>query len=179
MAVVLRRQPVSFPSLNPTSSPELQHESIFVASFNNNGSDSFIPTLNHQVGMHRRCKAFVLTEACKLTNHAILVNRHDYYPTDVRVRGTARLVDNQFVSLASFKSTMTMGSFTTDFENLLLGGELSDLVNHIIGDMIPFIVRNQQREVTAAVERIVLERVNEALAGMRLEELISRIMEFL
>lgn len=66
----------------------------------------------------------------------------------------------------------------SNFENLLLGAELSDLMNHIIGDMIPFIVRNQQREVVAAVERIVIDRVNEALEGMTREQLLNRILEF-
>lgn len=85
---------------------------------------------------------------------------------------------NQLVSVSSFRSTVTLTSCMSNFENLLLGAELSDLMNHIIGDMIPFIVRNQQREVVAAVERIVIDRVNEALEGMTREQLLNRIMEF-
>lgn len=99
---------------------------------------------------------------------------------DVRVRGTATLAvdENLYVSLKSFKSTMTMGGLTANFENLLMGGELGDLMNYIIGDMVPFVVRNQQAEVTALLEQLVLEVVNESLEGVLLEELLERIMEF-
>lgn len=81
--------------------------------------------------------------------------------------------------MASFKSTITMTSLTSNFENLLLGGELGDLMNYIIGDMIPFVVRNQQAEVSAAVEELVLEAANAYLEGKTLEDLRAEVLEFL
>lgn len=67
---------------------------------------------------------------------------------------------------------------TSNFENLLMGGELGDLMNYIIGDMVPFVIRNQQNVVAAALEEMVLERANESLEGTTMEELLERIMEF-
>lgn len=73
-----------------------------------------------------------------------------------------------------------MGTAVSKFDNLLMGDELGDLMNHIIGDMIPFIVRNQQREVAAAVEEMVIEFVNgEILQGMSWDELLQQILAFL
>lgn len=72
-----------------------------------------------------------------------------------------------------------MGSLTSNFQNLLLGGELGDLMNYIIGDMVPFVVRNQQAEVSAGIEEIVLEVANAYLEGKTLEDLLAEIMEFL
>lgn len=81
--------------------------------------------------------------------------------------------------MVAFRSTITMGSLTSNFQNLLLGGELGDLMNYIIGDMVPFVVRNQQAEVSAGIEEIVLEVANAYLEGKTLEDLLAEIMEFL
>lgn len=81
--------------------------------------------------------------------------------------------------MVAFRSTITMGSLTSNFQNLLLGGELGDLMNYIIGDMVPFVVRNQQAEVSAGIEEIVLEVANAYLEGKTLEDLLAEILEFL
>lgn len=96
------------------------------------------------------------------------------------MQGVATLAvsSDQYVSLASFKSTLSLNSLVCNFQNLLLGGEFGDLMNYVIGDMIPFVVRNQQAEVTAAVEQMVLVRANESLEGMLLEDLLDHIMSF-
>lgn len=51
-------------------------------------------------------------------------------------------------------------------------------MNYIIGDLVPFTLRNQQQAVTVAVEQIVLEMSKEFLEGMTLEDLIEMLLEF-
>lgn len=89
------------------------------------------------------------------------------------------MTNDGFVSLASFRSVTTISSVVLNFQNLLLGGEFGDLMNYIMGDMVPFILRNQQSEVSAMVEERVIEMANEEWKGKTLEELLMEIMEFL
>lgn len=85
---------------------------------------------------------------------------------------------NGFVTLSGFRSTITMDAMISNFQNLLMGDDLGDLMNYIIGDIFPFMVRTQQAQVSASLETIVLERVNEEWAGLTLEQLIQQIMEY-
>lgn len=98
----------------------------------------------------------------------------------IRMRGTARLAvgSNSFVNVASFRSTTSMDSLLLNFENLLMGGDLGDLMNYIMGDTIPFMLRNQQAQVADSMEVSAIRVLNEVLEGMTRDELLARILEF-
>lgn len=96
------------------------------------------------------------------------------------MRGTAQLVvgSNSLLSVASFRSTTSVDTLALNFENLLMGGDLGDLMNYIIGDTIPFMLRNQQAQVADSMEERAIRNLNEELEGMTRNDLLERILEF-
>lgn len=81
--------------------------------------------------------------------------------------------------MESARITTTMGGLVCGFQNLLLGEELGELMNYIIGDLVPFMLRNQAAAVTNSIEPQIIERFNEPLSEFASwEQFRNRIMEF-
>lgn len=78
----------------------------------------------------------------------------------------------------SFRSVTLLDSLHTDFQNLLLGQELSNLMNFMFSDLTPFMMRNQQVQIGAWLEPYAIEYFNEKLRGRTLSDWLSEVGAF-
>jgi hypothetical protein len=65
--------------------------------------------------------------------------------------------------------------FQTNFEGLLGGGDLSDLVNEIISELVPELFEDLKPEVLPVITETIINLANELLDGKTLQDLLDLI----
>ncbi|XP_049771752.1 uncharacterized protein LOC126149112 [Schistocerca cancellata] len=64
----------------------------------------------------------------------------------------------------------------TNFTGLLGGGDLSDVTNEIISDLVPQILDNQKDNILGAIVPVIVDAVNEAISGYTLNDIICKVV---
>ncbi|XP_058822061.1 uncharacterized protein LOC131683782 [Topomyia yanbarensis] len=95
-------------------------------------------------------------------------------PKGVLATGWATIVDNGegMLALSDFSLSLMIDSLDTNIEGMLLGGELSDLLNVVIQDIVPSFLRNFPEGVTNLLTAFVKPLANRFLATRSMEDLL-------
>ncbi|XP_040160160.1 uncharacterized protein LOC120898406 [Anopheles arabiensis] len=98
-------------------------------------------------------------------------------PRDLRIQGTAllRQLPSGYLHMPELKANVRLGSLQNNIEGMLLGGELSDLLNVVIEDLIPSVLINFAPEVTDIISRVGIPIADSVLNTMTLEDLFALI----
>uniref|UniRef100_A0A182K5L4 Hemolymph juvenile hormone binding protein n=1 Tax=Anopheles christyi TaxID=43041 RepID=A0A182K5L4_9DIPT len=95
-------------------------------------------------------------------------------PRDVVATGFATITDNGqgFLMLSDFSISLQIGSLESNIQGLLLGGDLSDLLNAVIQDIVPSVLRNFPDGMTNLLNALVVPIANRFLATRTMEDLM-------
>ncbi|XP_053660333.1 uncharacterized protein LOC128709359 [Anopheles marshallii] len=98
-------------------------------------------------------------------------------PRDLRIQGTAllRQLPSGYLHMPELKATVRLGSLQNNIEGMLLGGELSDLLNVVIQDLVPSVLVNFAPEVTEIISRVGIPIADSILNTMTLDDLFALI----
>uniref|UniRef100_A0A182MGA8 Uncharacterized protein n=1 Tax=Anopheles culicifacies TaxID=139723 RepID=A0A182MGA8_9DIPT len=101
-------------------------------------------------------------------------------PRDLRIQGTAllRQLPSGYLHMPELKATVRLGSLQVvknNIEGMLLGGELSDLLNVVIQDLVPSVLVNFAPEVTEIISRVGIPIADSILNTMTLDDLFALI----
>ncbi|XP_065092043.1 uncharacterized protein LOC135712884 [Ochlerotatus camptorhynchus] len=96
-------------------------------------------------------------------------------PKGVHINGTATITDDGegMLTLADFTIQLMIDSLETNIQGMLLGGDLSDLLNEVIQDIVPSIFRNFPEGMTNLMSAAILPMANRFLATRTMEDLLS------
>ncbi|XP_058060650.1 uncharacterized protein LOC131211262 [Anopheles bellator] len=96
-------------------------------------------------------------------------------PRGVLATGFATITDNGqgFLKLADFSITLQMDGLESNIQGLLLGGELSNLLNAVIQDIVPSVLRNFPDGMTNLLNALVVPIANRFLATRTMEDLMG------
>nr|XP_040228058.2 uncharacterized protein LOC120952672 isoform X2 [Anopheles coluzzii] len=96
-------------------------------------------------------------------------------PRDVVATGFATITDNGqgFLKLSDFSISLQIGSLESNIQGLLLGGDLSDLLNAVIQDIVPSVLRNFPDGMTNLLNALVVPIANRFLATRTMEDLMG------
>jgi len=83
--------------------------------------------------------------------------------------------NNSFIYIKTLDLDVNLASAKVNFEGILGGGDLGDLVNDIISDMIPDLLEELKPTVLPDLIQLVLDLVNEKLDGITLQDLLDLI----
>ncbi|XP_035890553.1 uncharacterized protein LOC118502432 [Anopheles stephensi] len=98
-------------------------------------------------------------------------------PRDLRIQGTAllRQLPSGYLHMPELKANVRLGSLQNNIEGMLLGGELSDLLNVVIQDLVPSVLINFAPEVTEMISRVGIPIADSILNTMTLDDLFALI----
>uniref|UniRef100_A0A4Y0BRV8 Hemolymph juvenile hormone binding protein n=1 Tax=Anopheles funestus TaxID=62324 RepID=A0A4Y0BRV8_ANOFN len=98
-------------------------------------------------------------------------------PRDLRIQGTAllRQLPSGYLHMPELKANVRLGSLQNNIEGMLLGGELSDLLNEVIQDLVPSVLVNFAPEVTEIISRVGIPIADSILNTMTLDDLFALI----
>ncbi|XP_052870962.1 uncharacterized protein LOC128276545 [Anopheles cruzii] len=96
-------------------------------------------------------------------------------PRGVLATGFATITDNGqgFLKLADFSITLQMDGLESNIQGLLLGGDLSNLLNAVIQDIVPSVLRNFPDGMTNLLNALVVPIANRFLATRTMEDLMG------
>ncbi|XP_035772878.1 uncharacterized protein LOC118456329 [Anopheles albimanus] len=96
-------------------------------------------------------------------------------PRNVLATGFATITDNGqgFLKLADFSISLQMDALDSDIQGLLLGGDLSVLLNAVLQDIVPSILRNFPDGMTNLLNALVVPIANRFLATRTMEDLMG------
>ncbi|XP_058117152.1 uncharacterized protein LOC131288851 [Anopheles ziemanni] len=96
-------------------------------------------------------------------------------PRDILATGFAQITDNGqgFLMLSDFSISLQIDSLESNIQGLLLGGELSDLLNAVIQDIVPSVLRNFPDGMTNLLNALVVPIANRFLATRTMEDLMG------
>ncbi|XP_053691326.1 uncharacterized protein LOC128739850 [Sabethes cyaneus] len=96
-------------------------------------------------------------------------------PKGVLVNGWATIIDNGegMLALRDFSVSIMIDSLETNIQGMLLGGELSDLLNVVIQDIVPSFLRNFPDLTTRVLTAFVEPLLNRFLATRSMEDLLG------
>ncbi|XP_055603654.1 uncharacterized protein LOC129751909 [Uranotaenia lowii] len=96
-------------------------------------------------------------------------------PRGVLLTGWANVMDNGegFLTLSDFSISLQMDSLESNIQGLLLGGDLSDLLNVVIEDIVPSMLRRFPEGMTQLLTTLVTPMANRFLATRRMEDLMA------
>ncbi|XP_050070982.1 uncharacterized protein LOC126558935 [Anopheles maculipalpis] len=98
-------------------------------------------------------------------------------PRDLRIQGTAllRQLPSGYLHMPELKANVRLGSLQNNIEGMLLGGELSDLLNVVIQDLVPSVLINFAPEVSEIISRVGIPIADSILNTMTLDDLFALI----
>ncbi|XP_053659971.1 uncharacterized protein LOC128709013 [Anopheles marshallii] len=96
-------------------------------------------------------------------------------PRNVVATGFATITDNGhgFLMLSDFSISLQIGSLESNIQGLLLGGDLSNLLNAVIQDIVPSVLRNFPEGMTNLLNALVIPIANRFLATRTMEDLMG------
>uniref|UniRef100_A0AAG5CUJ0 Hemolymph juvenile hormone binding protein n=1 Tax=Anopheles atroparvus TaxID=41427 RepID=A0AAG5CUJ0_ANOAO len=96
-------------------------------------------------------------------------------PRDILATGFAQITDNGqgFLMLSDFSISLQIGALESNIQGLLLGGDLSDLLNAVIQDIVPSVLRNFPDGMTNLLNALVVPIANRFLATRTMEDLMG------
>uniref|UniRef100_A0A182N489 Hemolymph juvenile hormone binding protein n=1 Tax=Anopheles dirus TaxID=7168 RepID=A0A182N489_9DIPT len=96
-------------------------------------------------------------------------------PRDILATGFASIADNGhgFLMLSDFSITLQIGSLESNIQGLLLGGDLSNLLNAVIQDIVPSVLRNFPEGMTNMLNALIIPIANRFLATRTMEDLMG------
>ncbi|XP_058449559.1 uncharacterized protein LOC131429447 [Malaya genurostris] len=96
-------------------------------------------------------------------------------PKGVLASGWATITDdgNGMLTLSDFSLSLMIDSLETNIEGMLFGGELSDLLNVVIQDIVPSFLRNFPESVTRLLSAFAKPLLNRFLATRSMEDLLA------
>jgi len=83
--------------------------------------------------------------------------------------------NNSYIYIKTLDVDVTIKSAEVNFEGLLGGGDLGELVNEIISDMIPDLLEELKPTVLPDVIQLILDLANEKLGDLTLQDLLDLI----
>lgn len=94
---------------------------------------------------------------------------------DVKFFGEAKMSINRegFLNMDRLTAEMYMDEFNSKMDNLLTGGDLSDLLNRIIPDIVPSSLDNFPERVTAKLQKKILPVANAILNTINIKEIMQ------
>lgn len=89
--------------------------------------------------------------------------------------GEAKMSINRegFLNMDRLTAEMYMDEFNSKMDNLLTGGDLSDLLNRIIPDIVPSSLDNFPERVTAKLQKKILPVANAILNTINIKEIMQ------
>ncbi|XP_053671691.1 uncharacterized protein LOC128721913 [Anopheles nili] len=98
-------------------------------------------------------------------------------PRDLRIQGTAQLrqLPSGYLHMNELNANVRLGSLQNTIDGMLLGGELSDLLNAVIQDIVPSVLINFAPEVTEIISRVGIPIADSILNTMTLDDLFALI----
>uniref|UniRef100_A0A336N1C5 CSON011029 protein n=1 Tax=Culicoides sonorensis TaxID=179676 RepID=A0A336N1C5_CULSO len=96
-------------------------------------------------------------------------------PTNVRFFGDAKLSINRdgFLNMDRLTASLYLDEFNSRMDNLLTGGDLSELLNRVIPDIVPSSLDNFPDRVTAKLEKKMLPVINMFLNTINIKEIMQ------
>ncbi|XP_055539990.1 uncharacterized protein LOC129726857 [Wyeomyia smithii] len=96
-------------------------------------------------------------------------------PKGVVASGWATIIDNGegMLAMRDFSISLMIDSLETNIEGMLLGGELSDLLNVVIQDIVPSFLSNFPELMTNVLTAFVEPLLNRFLATRTMEDLLG------
>uniref|UniRef100_A0A182QKK9 Hemolymph juvenile hormone binding protein n=1 Tax=Anopheles farauti TaxID=69004 RepID=A0A182QKK9_9DIPT len=98
-------------------------------------------------------------------------------PRDLRIQGTAQLrqLPSGYLHMNELKANVRLGSLQNNIEGMLIGNELSDLLNVVIQDLVPSVLVNFAPEVTEIISRVGIPLADSILNTMTMDDLFALI----
>uniref|UniRef100_A0A1Y9H2A1 Hemolymph juvenile hormone binding protein n=1 Tax=Anopheles dirus TaxID=7168 RepID=A0A1Y9H2A1_9DIPT len=98
-------------------------------------------------------------------------------PRDLRIQGTAQLrqLPSGYLHMNELRANVRLGSLQNNIDGMLLGGELSDLLNEVIQDLVPSVLVNFASEVTDIISRVGIPIADSILNTMTMDDLFALI----
>ncbi|XP_063695687.1 uncharacterized protein LOC134827082 [Culicoides brevitarsis] len=95
-------------------------------------------------------------------------------PVNVRMFGETKIKINRdgFLNAESLQVELYLDEFNCHFENLLTGGDLSDLLNQVIPDIVPSALNNFPERVTAKIQKKFLPIMNMILNRVNVKDIM-------
>ena len=83
-------------------------------------------------------------------------------PKDLLIKGSVKLgrsADSAsvFIKPKTFEIHVTVGSWSNEVTGMLLGGELNDLLNLVMQDLIPSVINNFEPQISKILHDVILE----------------------
>lgn len=78
-----------------------------------------------------------------------------------------------FLNMDSITAEMYMDEFNVKMDNLLTGGDLSDLLNQVIPDIVPSSFNNFPERVSARLQKKVLPIANKILNTINIKGIMQ------
>jgi len=102
--------------------------------------------------------------------------RFDVAVQNLSLAGTVTLgSNNSFLYVKSLDVDVNLSSAKVNFEGLLGGGDLGDLANEIVSDMIPKLLEELKPTLLPEVIQLVIEQANKMLDGVTLQDILDLI----
>ncbi|XP_052870961.1 uncharacterized protein LOC128276548, partial [Anopheles cruzii] len=98
-------------------------------------------------------------------------------PRNLRIQGTAliRQQPSGYLEMPELRANVRLDSLTNNIDGMLLGGELSLLLNAVIQDIVPSVLVNFAPLVTNIIERVGIPIADSILNTMTLDDLFDLI----
>uniref|UniRef100_A0A182JMR6 Hemolymph juvenile hormone binding protein n=1 Tax=Anopheles atroparvus TaxID=41427 RepID=A0A182JMR6_ANOAO len=98
-------------------------------------------------------------------------------PRNLRIQGTAllRQLPSGYLHMPALNANVRLDSLQNNIEGMLLGGDLSDLLNVVIQDLIPSVLINFAPEVTEIISRVGIPIADSILNTMTMDDLFALI----
>ncbi|XP_058116738.1 uncharacterized protein LOC131288390 [Anopheles ziemanni] len=98
-------------------------------------------------------------------------------PRNLRIQGTAllRQLPSGYLHMPQLNANVRLASLQNNIEGMLLGGELSDLLNEVIQDLIPSVLVNFAPQVSEIISRVGIPIADSILNTMTLDDLFALI----
>ncbi|EDS36845.1 conserved hypothetical protein [Culex quinquefasciatus] len=96
-------------------------------------------------------------------------------PKGVLITGAATVGDNGqgMLELTDFQISMMIDSLETNIQGMLLGGDLSDLMNEVIQDVVPSVLRNFPEGMSNLLSAAIFPMASRFLATRTMEDLLN------
>uniref|UniRef100_T1DPV7 Putative hemolymph juvenile hormone binding protein n=1 Tax=Anopheles aquasalis TaxID=42839 RepID=T1DPV7_ANOAQ len=96
-------------------------------------------------------------------------------PRNVLATGFATITDNGqgFLMLSDFSISLQMDALDSNIQGMLLGGDLSVLLNAVLQDIVPSVLRNFPEGMTNLLNALVVPIANRFLATRTMEDLMG------
>lgn len=94
---------------------------------------------------------------------------------DVRFFGECKMSVNRegFLNMDRISAEMYMDEFNSKMDNLLTGGDFSDLLNQVIPDIVPSAFDNFPEKVTDRLQKKVLPTANKILNTINIKDIMQ------